>query len=407
MYSIGLPTFCAAVDSRGGALTYNGSTWSALVHVTGEGLAFSSVSCASASFCVAGAATGYVTQYDGSSWSPIAKIDAATIQSVSCPSVSFCMAVDNSGNALAYNGVTWSTFPGVDGSGLVSVSCPSVLRCVAVDFQGDEVTYSGVPAPEGDRPPSISGATEQGQTLTEVHGEWTNSPTEYSYQWERCASNGEGCTPISGAGSPSYLLAGPDVGHTIRVTETARNDTGAGISAASAATAVIQAQQLGVQEEAAKRKAEEEAAAKRKTEEEAAAKRKTEEEAAARRKHEEEHAATGNIFLDRSVITVERNHEALIKLSCTGTATCRGKLTLTARRKGEGKGKAKNIGTATFSVPANRSETIKLMLNATGRAFLSGAHGRLSAILTIFKGSPSPSKTQTQGVHLVKAKSKK
>ncbi len=79
LYRNRAPTFCAAVDAKGGAVTYNGSTWGALVHVTGEGLAFSSVSCASASFCMAGAAKeGYLTQYHGSSWSPVTKIDAST-----------------------------------------------------------------------------------------------------------------------------------------------------------------------------------------------------------------------------------------------------------------------------------------------------------------------------------------
>jgi hypothetical protein len=122
-------------------------------------------------------------------------------------------------------------------------------------------------------------------------------------------------------------------------------------------------------------------------------------------------AATGNIALDGSTITVQRNHEALIKLTCTGTATCSGRLTLTVKRT-TGKGKKRHtktqtIGTATFSIPAGKSETVKLTLNGTGRALLSAAHGHLSSTLTILKASPSPSKTQTHGVHLVKAKSQK
>ena len=122
-------------------------------------------------------------------------------------------------------------------------------------------------------------------------------------------------------------------------------------------------------------------------------------------------AATGNIALDGSTITVQRNHEALIKLTCTGTAMCSGRLTLTVKRT-TGKGKKRHtktqtIGTATFSIPAGKSETVKLTLNGTGRALLSAAHGHLSSTLTILKASPSPSKTQTHGIHLVTAKSKK
>ncbi len=122
-------------------------------------------------------------------------------------------------------------------------------------------------------------------------------------------------------------------------------------------------------------------------------------------------AATGNIALDGSTITVQRNHEALIKLTCTGTATCSGRLTLTIKRT-SGKGKKRHtktqtIGTATFSVAASKSETVDLTLNGTGRTLLSSAHGHLSSTLTILKSSPSPSKTQTHDIDLVTAKSKK
>ena len=122
-------------------------------------------------------------------------------------------------------------------------------------------------------------------------------------------------------------------------------------------------------------------------------------------------AATGNIALDGFTITVQRNHEALIKLTCTGTATCSGRLTLTVKRT-TGKGKKRHtktqtIGTATFSIPAGKSETVKLTLNGTGRALLSAAHGHLSSTLAILKSSPSPSKTQTENVHLAQQKAKK
>ena len=120
-------------------------------------------------------------------------------------------------------------------------------------------------------------------------------------------------------------------------------------------------------------------------------------------------AATGRISLDGSTIDVQRNHEALIKLTCTGTATCRGKLTLTAKSAGKkGKnGKPKKIGTAAFSIPAGKTKTIKLTLSRTGRAFLSAAHGHLSASLTILKTFPTPSTSQSHRVHLVQQKAKK
>jgi hypothetical protein len=95
------------------------------------------------------------------------------------------------------------------------------------------------PVPSALTPPLIAGSTNQGQTLTESHGSWSNSPTGYSYQWDDCDGNGNNCSPVAGATGQSYLLSAIDVGSTIRVTETARNATGLGSPAASVATAVV------------------------------------------------------------------------------------------------------------------------------------------------------------------------
>jgi hypothetical protein len=88
-------------------------------------------------------------------------------------------------------------------------------------------------------PPTISGTPQQGQTLTEVHGAWTNnpSPTGYTYQWLQCSS--EVCTPIEGAKSQTYVPVEGDVGHTIKVQETASNTGGSSSPATSSATAVV------------------------------------------------------------------------------------------------------------------------------------------------------------------------
>jgi hypothetical protein len=128
-------------------------------------------------------------------------------------------------------------------------------------------------------------------------------------------------------------------------------------------------------------------------------------------------AAIGSVSLDGSSIPVQSGGAAAVKLACTGTATCGGKLTLTAETKGKtttkGKGKGKKqarsetIGTAGFSIPAGKTATVELTLNAAGKALLKGAHGKLSATLTIVKSSPSPSKTQSASVHLAQQKTKK
>src|SRR5204862_506377 len=89
-------------------------------------------------------------------------------------------------------------------------------------------------------PPAISGSAQQGQTLTEAHGSWTNEPTGYAYQWLQCDSMGSGCLPIAGATSQTYVPVAADVGHALKVEETATNAGGSG-SATSAATAAVAA----------------------------------------------------------------------------------------------------------------------------------------------------------------------
>src|SRR5207248_3267546 len=95
------------------------------------------------------------------------------------------------------------------------------------------------PVPANTSPPTIVGTAQQGQTLTEPHGVWTNSPTSFAYQWQQCNSEGASCASITGATSQTYVLTAGDVGHTIRVQETASNAGGSGAPASSAATAVI------------------------------------------------------------------------------------------------------------------------------------------------------------------------
>jgi hypothetical protein len=89
--------------------------------------------------------------------------------------------------------------------------------------------------------PAIAGSAVAGQTLSESHGVWTNSPTSYAYQWQRCDSGGNNCQPITGAIGQSYTLTTGDIGTTIRVSETASNAEGTGMPVVSVQTAVVQA----------------------------------------------------------------------------------------------------------------------------------------------------------------------
>jgi hypothetical protein len=87
--------------------------------------------------------------------------------------------------------------------------------------------------------PTITGTLAQGQTLTEQHGTWTNAPTSYSYQWQRCDPTGANCIAISGAAGQTFALTAADAGYTLRVQETAANAGGSSAPATSDATGVI------------------------------------------------------------------------------------------------------------------------------------------------------------------------
>jgi hypothetical protein len=81
-------------------------------------------------------------------------------------------------------------------------------------------------APVNTSAPTISGTATEGQTLTANEGSWSNQPTSYSYQWQRCDTNGNACADIGGATGKTYKLQAADVGKTIRVRITARNNDG-------------------------------------------------------------------------------------------------------------------------------------------------------------------------------------
>jgi hypothetical protein len=95
--------------------------------------------------------------------------------------------------------------------------------------------------------PTITGTTFVGATLTGHNGTWTaapNTPT-FTYQWQRCDSNGANCTSISGANSISYTppvgspsSSSPDLNKTLRLVVTATNADGTA-TATSAPTVAI------------------------------------------------------------------------------------------------------------------------------------------------------------------------
>jgi hypothetical protein len=76
--------------------------------------------------------------------------------------------------------------------------------------------------------PTVTGTPTTGKTLTCSTGTWSNSPTSFTYQWDRDG------TPIAGATSATYKLVGSDEGLSLTCTVTATNATGSGTPATSA-----------------------------------------------------------------------------------------------------------------------------------------------------------------------------
>ena len=67
------------------------------------------------------------------------------------------------------------------------------LRALSIDnrtyaFYGATVTIAN--QPQNTALPVIAGLPAQGQTLTASTGSWTNSPSSYSYRWNRCNASG-------------------------------------------------------------------------------------------------------------------------------------------------------------------------------------------------------------------------
>jgi hypothetical protein len=130
----------------------------------------------------------------------------------------------DSGNlAPSYGGVTLSIdSDSVDAATAAAGTAPGALA-----------------APRQIAPPTISGSPVQGHALTLWHGTWSSVPRYHADQWEDCNQSGADCTPIPGATKQRYVLAATDVGHKVRVVETAFNSYGTSAPATSAATSQV------------------------------------------------------------------------------------------------------------------------------------------------------------------------
>ncbi len=103
---------------------------------------------------------------------------------------------------------------------------------------GQIVISTPTDPPVNTSPPTISGITQVGQSLSATAGTWSNSPNSYTYQWQSCDTSGSSCSNISGATNSNYLLTSAELGKTIKAAVTATNTIGS-TSATSLQTAAI------------------------------------------------------------------------------------------------------------------------------------------------------------------------
>jgi hypothetical protein len=121
------------------------------------------------------------------------------------------------------------------------------VRVTASDADGSSTVASNptsvvaAAVPVNTDRPSISGSPVVGGQLQANRGTWAGvQPITYGFRWLRCSSQGDNCSEISGATDNSFVLGDADVGRTLRIRVTARNDRGS-TSVVSTQTGVVQA----------------------------------------------------------------------------------------------------------------------------------------------------------------------
>jgi DNA-binding beta-propeller fold protein YncE len=222
-------SFAALDGTGGGDLATPGATVSGPRFVS----LLRSPSGAGAPAITGGSATGSTLSCSPGSWAP----DELAAFLYQAPTRS---AYQWSRDGVGIAGANASSYqPAAPGSYSCRVTASNAAGSATQTSAGHDI-LAAPPPPSNVSPPAILGGLVRGQTLHEVHGSWRGSPTAFAYQWEVCDPSGTSCVPISGATTQSYTLTISDVGHTIRVLESATNAFGAGSPAASSATSLVQ-----------------------------------------------------------------------------------------------------------------------------------------------------------------------
>jgi len=124
--------------------------------------------------------------------------------------------------ASIISGATNSTYVTVVADSIASITCV----VTATNLAGNSNATSNALTMDNYTPvntvaPVVSGTAVVSQTLSITNGTWSNSPTSFSYQWKRGATN-------IGTNSSTYTLVAADAGNTSNITcvVTATNSAG-------------------------------------------------------------------------------------------------------------------------------------------------------------------------------------
>jgi PKD repeat protein len=154
------------------------------------------------------------------------------------------------GEAVTYGARTATQDAGSSSSQAVSAGLSGLTPGATYHFRlvakndagttvGADATFTSTPPPVNSTPPTITGPPEEGQTLDESNGSWSNAPTGYHYQWLACDLAGTDCSAISGATSQTFVPSAAQAGSTLEVQEIASNAGGTGAAATSPPTTPV------------------------------------------------------------------------------------------------------------------------------------------------------------------------
>jgi len=144
-------TFCMAVDSAQGMVTWDGSDWTRTTPFAANQAV---VDCTSATFCVASTGLGAVSRWDGTSWSAPEQLSLNTPE-LSCGAPDSCVLAGRVGSpetgaAYTWDGTSWTAAdPAADAgsaavSRFVTVSCGARDSCMVYGENGSHAfTWDG------------------------------------------------------------------------------------------------------------------------------------------------------------------------------------------------------------------------------------------------------------------------